>query len=450
MATLQGGSTMATPTGGNAMTGNHGNASYLSNQAAVAAALKQQQQQQQQQHQQQQQQHHQQQQMQMMEQQKQYMLGQRQLLAEQEKQRQQQDQQLQRHLTRPPPQYQDQAGQTPGQNPFQQQVNPFTASTQPMGGVGAMGGPAPGTQRMFPQNQGMMGMGLGGQGGGPGAGVAPPPGAPPADLSLPSCGGGGGGALDVQQVLYNSMNMHPSQQGSIQRQPLGPMSAAYRQSLLAQQQQHLKSQPPAGLLKQQQQLAPPRLPGAMAAGLGGPMAGGLQSVQSQGWQQQQQQQQAASSNGGLAPAFSGPPIPFQMQPPRGAKMASGAAPFGAPPGGRPLGQQMMQANMAGQQPQQQAVQGQPMLPDLGGFGPPPGGGRQALQCNQGYQVARTLNQQQQQLSFGYGAASASGGLPSFPGESDLVDSLLKGQSTQEWMDDLDELLNSQHCSDPLP
>ena len=46
MATLQGGSTMATPTGSNAMTGNHGNASYLSNQAAVAAALKQQQQQQ--------------------------------------------------------------------------------------------------------------------------------------------------------------------------------------------------------------------------------------------------------------------------------------------------------------------------------------------------------------------------------------------------------------------
>ena len=79
MATLQGGSTMATPTGGNPMTGNHGNASYLSNQAAVAAALKQQQQQQQQ-HQQHQ---HQQQQMQMMEQQKQYMLGQRQLLAEQ-------------------------------------------------------------------------------------------------------------------------------------------------------------------------------------------------------------------------------------------------------------------------------------------------------------------------------------------------------------------------------
>ena len=29
-----------------------------------------------------------------------------------------------------------------------------------MGSVGSMGGPAPGSQRMFPQNQGMMGMNM--------------------------------------------------------------------------------------------------------------------------------------------------------------------------------------------------------------------------------------------------------------------------------------------------
>lgn len=50
-------------------------------------------------------------------------------LSVQEKQRQQ-DQQLQRHLTRPPPQYQDQPGQPANQNPFPQPpVNQFTGRT---------------------------------------------------------------------------------------------------------------------------------------------------------------------------------------------------------------------------------------------------------------------------------------------------------------------------------
>ena len=75
-----------------------------------------------------------------------------------------------------------------------------------MGSVGSMGGPAPGSQRMFPQNQGMMGMNMGQ--GGPAGGVAPPPAASQADISLPSCGGGGGGAgVDVQQVLYKLPKM---------------------------------------------------------------------------------------------------------------------------------------------------------------------------------------------------------------------------------------------------
>lgn len=45
----------------------------------------------------------------------------------QEKQRQQQEQQMQRHLTRPPPQYQDQPGPPANQSPFPQQpVSQFT------------------------------------------------------------------------------------------------------------------------------------------------------------------------------------------------------------------------------------------------------------------------------------------------------------------------------------
>ncbi|XP_029973628.1 mastermind-like protein 1 isoform X2 [Salarias fasciatus] len=439
MTSAPGNNAMAAQPGVNAMAGNHGNAAYM-NSAAVAAALKQQQQQQ------------------ILEQQKQQYMQRQQLMAEQEKQRQQ-DQQLQRHLTRPPPQYQDQQGPPTNQNPFpQQQVNQFTASSQPMGSVGSMGGPAPGS-RMFPQNQGMMGMNMG-QGGG-----APTPAASQADMSLASCGGGGGGA--GVDVLYNNMNMHPNHaahppQPGMQRQQLGAMSAPYRQNLMAQQQ-HLKAQPNAAMLKQQQQqlaaaAAATRMPGSMQGGMGA-MPGAMQSGQSAAAWQQQLAGQPPSTN-----AFSTPPNAFHMQQQtRIAKMPTGSAPFGPSPGVRPMGglnpgQQMMHTNMAAAQQrvppnpqtlgqpmanqqqaqQQQANQSQAVLSDLAAFGQPQGNGRQGLQCNQGYQVSRTAGQQQQ-VSFGYNAAAGS-----FAAESDLVDSLLKGQSTQEWMADLDELLASHH------
>lgn len=371
-----------------------------------------------------------------------------------------------------------------------------------MGNVSSMGGPAPGAQRMFPQNQGMLGMNMG-QGSGPAGGVVPPAAGSQTDMNLSSCGGGAGGGagMDVQQVLYSNMSMHPShpghpphpsQQANMQRQPVS-INANYRQNLLAQQQ-HLKNQPNAALLKQQQlAAAAARLPGSLPNSIGANMPNSMpnnmpsamQSTQSQAWQQQQQHQglqqamggQPPSSNGGMTPnAFTNPnAFHMQQQQTRMPKMPTGSTPFGANPNSRPMGgmnpgQQMMQANMAAQQraasnpqslgqplgqplpnqqpqqtQQQQAAQNQGVLPDLGAFGQPQGNSRQGLQCNQGYQVNRTANQQQQQqLSFGYNAASGTSGLPSFPGESDLVDSLLKGQSTQEWMDDLDELLASHH------
>lgn len=340
-----------------------------------------------------------------------------------------------------------------------------------MGGVGSMGGPAPGAQRMFPQNQGMMGMNMG-QGGGPAGGVAPPAAVSQADLSLTSCGGRGGGTgVDVQQVLYNNMSLHSNhqnhqpQQASLQRQTLGPMGAPYRQNLLAQQQ-HLKVQPNAAMLKQQQLAA--RMPGSMqnsmGANLPSSIPGTMQGAQSAGWQQQLASQ-PPSSTAGLPPnAYGNPPNAFHMQQqqPRIPKMQPGAPPFVANQGGRPMGlnpgQQMMQTNMAAAQQrgqpnsqglgqpmanqqqtqQQQANQNQGVLPDLVAFGQPQGNGRQGLQCNQGYQVSRTASQQQQ-VSFGYNMASGS-----FAEESDLVDSLLKGQNPQEWMADLDELLASHH------
>ncbi|KAF7658036.1 hypothetical protein LDENG_00018240 [Lucifuga dentata] len=428
MASTPGSNTLATKPGGKAMGGSHSNTAYLSNHAAVA--LKQQQQLIREQQNQQQ-----------------YLLGQRQqLMAEQEKQRQQ-DQQLQRHLTRPPPQYQDQPGQQTNQNPFPQPpVNQFTASSQPMGSVGSIGGPAPGAQRMFPQNQGMMGMNMG-QGGGPSGGVAPPPAVSQADLSLPSCGGGGG----VQKVLYNNMSLHPNhQQAGLQCPPLGP---TYRQNLIAQQ--HLKLQPSTPMLKQQQ-LAAARLPNtvqnSMGANLAGSLPGNLQGGQSTTWPQ------PTASNTDLPQnTFSNSPNPFHIQQPRIPKMPSGATSYGANSSGRPLGalnQQMLQhrappnpqdlgqsmvSQSQAQQQQTNQNQNQTVLTDLAVFGQSQGNSHQGLQCNQGYQVSRTANQQQQQLSFGYNAASGS-----FAGESELVDSLLKGQSTQEWMDDLDELLASHH------
>lgn len=308
-----------------------------------------------------------------------------------------------------------------------------------------MGGPAPGS-RMFPQNQGMIGMNMA-QGGGPGAGGAPPPAVSQSDISLSSCGAGGGGT--GVDVLYN-MNLHPShppQQVGLQRQTLGPMSAPYRQSLLAQQQ-HLKTQPNAAMLKQQQMAAASaRMPNTMQ------MPGQMQGGQSAPWQQQLANQVPPNAFNNPANAFH-----MQQQPPRMSKIAPSSVPFGANPAGRPMtglnpGQQMIQTNIAAaqqrappapqslgqplanqQQTQQQPTnQSQPVLPDL--FGQPQGNSRQGLQCNQGYQMSRAASQQQQQLSFGYNVESGS-----FAAESELVDSLLKGQSFQECFAELDELL----------
>ncbi|XP_023815190.1 mastermind-like protein 1 isoform X1 [Oryzias latipes] len=422
-ANVSGNNPCAAQPAANSAGGNHGNAPYLNSQAAVAAALKQQ----------------------ILEQQKkQQILQRQQLMAEQEKR--QQDQQLQRHLTRPPPQYQDQSGPPANQNQFpQQQVGQFPAS-QPMGNCSSMG-VTNSSSRVFSQNQSMMGMTMG-QGAGPGTTVAPPTAASQADINLPSCGGGSGAAVDS---LYNNMNL----QHSLQRQQMGPMSAPFRQSLLGQQ--HLKQQSNAAMLKQQQQqqLAAARMPSTMQSTMAGGLQGQMQGGQSATWQQQQQlANQPTSGNPTLPPSvFNNPSNAFHMQQQqRIPKMSSGSVSFASNLSGLPMsglnpGQQLIQTNMAAQQRapppaqnmgqplanQQQAQQQQAnqSLSDMVAFGQQVSG-RAGLQCNQGYQMSRTANQQQQQVSFGYNAASGS-----FAAESELVDSLLKGQ---EWIAELDALL----------
>lgn len=336
---------------------------------------------------------------------------------------------------------------------------PFSAlgSSQPMGSVNSLGGPASGVQRMFPPNQSMMGIG---QGGGPAPGA--PPAATQADLSLSSCAG----TLEAQQVLYGNMPMHSSHAGQ-QRMPVSAMQN-YRHNVLAQQQAHLK---------QQQQLA--RMPNSMSSAMANNMSSmpssmpntitsniqGAMTPQAQSWQQQHpglQQGMAGqpNANSGALPAGF-PNSSFHMQP-RLTKLP-GSAPFtqaglGNGAAGRAMvamnpGQMMPNmaqqransATLAQQQPQQgqsAPPQAQQVLPDLGQFRQPQGSQvpnrTTGMQCNQTYQVNRTANQQ---LPFGFNAQS-DGSLASFPVESDLVDSLLKNQSTQEWMDDLDELLAS--------
>uniref|UniRef100_A0A672KHI8 Mastermind-like protein 1 n=1 Tax=Sinocyclocheilus grahami TaxID=75366 RepID=A0A672KHI8_SINGR len=191
--------------------------------------------------------------------------------------------------------------------------------------------------------------------------------------------------------------------------------------------------------QQQQQLArmPNSMPNAMTNNMGSAMPTSMPTsiqgalpAQAQSWQQQQHPGlQPGSANGGMPAGF--PNSGFHMQP-RLSKLSNNT-PF--PQGGMgnsAAGRTLTQA--------QAPPQTQQVLSDLGPFSQPQAGPNRTagLQCSQAYQINRTANQQ---LQFSYNAQSG-GSLSGFPAETDLVDSLLKNPSTQEWMDDLDELLAS--------
>lgn len=104
-----------------------------------------------------------------------------------------------------------------------------------------------------------------------------------------------------------------------------------------------------------------------------------------------------------------------------------SAPVPAPPQGAP----------------QQGLSGlSPAGPELGAFSQSPAlamGGRPGLHCAQAYPV-RTAGQE---LPFAYSGQPGSGGLASMAGDADLIDSLLKNRTSEEWMSDLDDLLGPQ-------
>ncbi|XP_029439553.1 mastermind-like protein 1 [Rhinatrema bivittatum] len=433
------------------MAGNHSNAVYLNSQQRAVVMkqhqmlLDRQKQREQQQKQQQM----------LIEHQKQFLLGQRQqqLLAEQEK-RHQQEQQLQRHLTRPPPQYQDQT-----QNAYQQQqqVGQFPGSSPAMPGVNNLGQSNSSSPRMFSQTQSLIQMG-------PGHTAVPsvPSGSSQQDRSVPQYSSGmqsvqRGAVYNMAPGITQMVPTHTTQgtitngQPQMQRQPsLGQgtaVSTAYAQNTLANSnlaQQHSKGTLNTALSKPQMA----RVPAAMAAPNPSWQQQGLQTINNQ-----------AQGNNSLGPFNATAGFHIQQN---HLKMASQQFTQGMPQVGlgtnRPMASMnstvpgQMISSLGAQQrtnpPSQQPTAPQQVMaslnqpaPDMTAFSQAASqqmANRTNLHCSQSYQVRVPS----QELSFAYTNQSGSSGLQNLSGETDLIDSLLKNRTSEEWMNDLDELLGS--------
>ncbi|XP_060053307.1 mastermind-like protein 1 [Erinaceus europaeus] len=412
----------------------HSSTPYLSSQQQ-AAVMKQHQLLLDQQKQREQQQKH------LQQQQQQFLQRQQHLLAEQEKQ------QFQRHLTRPPPQYQD-----PAQSTFPQQVGQFTGSSAAVPGMNSLGPSNPSCPRVFSQPGNLMPMGPGHT----------------SVSSLPSNSGQQDRAVAQfsssqslpQSSLYgmasgmSHMVTQPPPQATnghahLPRQPgVGQntsVSAAYGQNSLGSSglpQQHSKGTLNSALTKPQvsrvsaamggqnsswQHQGMPGLSGqAPGNGTGSPFtAASSFHMQQAHLKMSSPQFSQAMPSRPLAP-LSSAAAAGSMLPPVSAQQRT-SAPTPAPPQGAPQ-------------------QGLPALtpagPELGAFSQsptPPMGGRAGLHCAQAYPVRTTS----QELPFAYSGQPGSSGLSSMAGDTDLIDSLLKNRTSEEWMSDLDDLLGPQ-------
>ncbi|KAG8438975.1 hypothetical protein GDO86_005237 [Hymenochirus boettgeri] len=376
---------------------------------------------------------------------------QQQLLAEQEKQRHQQEQ-LQRHLTRPPPQYQDQT-----QNSYPQQpVGPFPGSSSVIPGVNNMTQPNAGSPRMFSQAQQMIPIG-----GGHNTVPSLQSGSTSQDRAVsqyPSLQTVQRGALynmgsGLAQMVSNHATQGniPNGQPQLQRQAnmaqANALPAGYGQNPMGSSnlaQQHKGGMNPA-LTKAQL----PRMPNAMTS-------------QNQTWQHQGMQNinTQAQGNNGLG-AFSAANASFHLQqnPHKmgNQQFGQGMQQVGLA-GNRTMSSMntsipgQMMANMASQQrtnpTSQQPTSNQQVIPvmnqtvsDLTAFSQNPGQqmtNRAGLHCNQSYQVSSAS----QDLPFGYGSQPGNSGLQNLSNDTDLLDTLLKNRTSEEWMNDLDELLGN--------
>ncbi|XP_003404751.1 mastermind-like protein 1 isoform X1 [Loxodonta africana] len=374
-------------------------------------------------------------------QQQQFLQRQQHLLAEQEKQ------QFQRHLTRPPPQYQD-----PTQNTYSQQVGQFTGPTAAVPGMNNLGPSNSSCPRAFPQTGNLMPMGPGhnavsslpSSSGQQDRGVAQFPGS----QSLPQSslyGMTSGITQIVAQPPPQATNGHAHipRQASVGQN--SSVSAAYGQNSLGSSglsQQHSKGTLNSALTK-------PQVPRVSAA-----MGGQNPSWQHQGMPNLSGQTQGspsvspftASSSFHMQQAhlkMSSPQLSQAMPSRPMAPMSSAAAAGSMLPSVNTQQRTSAPAPPPPQGPPPQVLPGlSPAVPELGAFSQSPAsqmGGRAGLHCAQGYPV-RTAGQE---LPFAYSGQPGSSGLSSMAGDTDLIDSLLKNRTSEEWINDLDDLLGSQ-------
>ncbi|XP_023568968.1 mastermind-like protein 1 [Octodon degus] len=408
----------------------HNSAPYLSSQQQ-AAVMKQHQLLLDQQKQREQQQKHLQQQQQFLHRQQQ------QLLAEQEKQ------QYQRHLTRPPPQYQD-----PTQSPFPPQVGQFTGSAATVSGMSHLGPSNPSCPRVFPQPGSLMPMGPGHS-----SVSSLPPSSGPQDRGVAQFPGSQSSLYGLASGMTQMVTQPPPQAADghahIPRQPgMGPgpgVPAAYGQNSLGSSglsQQHNKGTLTPGLTK------PPaaRVPAAI---------GGQNAL----WQHQGMPSLSSQTPGssGVSPFTAASAFHAQQ-----ARLKLSGAPFSPAVPGRPVAPMSSAAAAGSMLPPASAQQRtsapgpapppatpQPALSGLSPAGPELSalcqspasqmGNRAGLHCAQAF-PARTTGQE---LPFTYSGQPGSSGLSGVAGHTDLIDSLLKNRTSEEWMNELDDFLGSQ-------
>ncbi|XP_066244686.1 mastermind-like protein 1 [Saccopteryx leptura] len=425
-------SSMGTQPPAASVTSTHSNTPYLSGQQQTAV-MKQHQLLLDQQKQREQQQKH--------LQQQQFLQRQQHLLAEQEKQ------QFQRHLTRPPPQYQD-----PTHSTFPQQVGQFAGSSATVPGMNNLGSSNSNCPRVFPQAGNLMSVGpghtsvssLSSSSGQQDRGVVQFTGS----QSMPQSslyGMASGLTQMVSQPPPQATNGHAHIPRQTSMGQNTSVSAAYGQNSLGSSslsQQHNKGSLNSGLTK-------PQVP-RMSAAMGG---------QNPSWQHQGMPNLTGQTPGSstispftAASSFHIQQAHLKMSSPQFSQampnrpmvpMSSAAA---AGPMLPPVSAQQRTSVPTPAPPQGTPQQGLPGLspggPELGAFSQSPApsmGGRAGLHCTQAYSV-RTSGQE---LPFAYSGQPGGSGLGSMAGDTDLIDSLLKNRTSEEWMNDLDDLLGPQ-------
>ncbi|XP_021507419.1 mastermind-like protein 1 [Meriones unguiculatus] len=363
------------------------------------------------------------------------------LLAEQEKQ------QFQRHLTRPPPQYQD-----PTQSTFPQQVGQFPGPSAAVPGMNNLGPSNSNCPRVFPQPGTLMSMG---PGHGPVSSLPASSGQQDRGVSqftgsqsLPQnslYGMASGLAQIVTQPppQATSTHAHIPRQTNVGQNASTP--AAYGQNSLGNaglSQQHNKGTLPPGLTKPQV----PRVSATMGSQNASWQHQGMPNLSSQPPGNNSVSPFTAASSFHMQQAhlkISGQQFsPAMPSRPMAPMSSAGAAGSMLPP----VSTQQRNSAPAPAPPPAAPQQGLPGLssagPELGAFSQSPTSqmnSRAGLHCAQAYPV-RTMGQE---LPFAYSGQPGSSGLSSVAGHTDLIDSLLKNRTSEEWINELDDLLGPQ-------